>query len=158
MFTLISANPVFLLDRIVDLRDLHPIPFIATKAYEILVPCPEPGGAVTSMEPTDPSLFLEYTFMVDAREKTDCGLWNFHNAMCVTYDYLDPTPATILTEVSRQIAKSKAQRVIVYGDGQRPDTGEQLGKEISGYGIKNVFFVKGGAPALRRLQKSGGGQ
>jgi hypothetical protein len=42
--------------------------------------------------------------------------------------------------------------VIVYGDGGRPDSGEYLGKEISGRGIKNVYFIRGGAPAVLLLE------
>jgi hypothetical protein len=70
--------------------------------------------------------------------------------MCVPFDYLDPTPEKTIQDLARRIASSGAKRVVVYGDGDEPDTGEQLGKEISGKGIKNVFFVKGGAPALRK--------
>jgi hypothetical protein len=51
-------------------------------------------------------------------------------------------------ELARSIAASGASRVVVYGDGGRPDSGEHLGREISGRGIKNVFFVRGGAAAV----------
>ena len=38
--------------------------------------------------------------------------------------------------------------MVVYGDGGDPDSGEQWAALLSGAGIKNVVFVKGGAPAL----------
>ncbi len=57
-------------------------------------------------------------------------------------------PDDHLQELAELIASSRATRVVVYGDGGRPDSGEHLGKEISGRGIKNVGFVEGGAPAL----------
>ena len=64
------------------------------------------------------------------------------------YDWLDPIPGADMQRLARAIAASRATRVVVYGDGERPDSGEHLGREISGRGIKNVSFVRGGAPAL----------
>ena len=57
-------------------------------------------------------------------------------------------PDDLLQALVETIAASGATRVVVYGDGGAPDSGEYLGREISGRGIKNVFFVTGGAPAL----------
>ena len=71
--------------------------------------------------------------------------------MNVPFDYLDPTPKDVLKNLARKIAVSGARRVIVYGDGDIPDTGEQLGREIAGYGIRNVFFLRGGAPVLKEV-------
>jgi hypothetical protein len=129
----------------------HPesIPLLAEEEYETLVPCPEPGGEVTALQPDDPQIRAENTFVVDARGEAAFADWHLEGAMRVTYDYLDPTPEAVIEELARRIARSRAQRVVVYGDGDDPDTGEQLGREISGKGIKNVFFVQGGAPALR---------
>ena len=73
--------------------------------------------------------------------------------MNVPYDYLDPTPPQVLRELARAIARSRARRVVVYGDGDRPDSGEQLAREISGHGIRNVCFIVGGAPALQEASK-----
>ena len=42
-----------------------------------------------------------------------------------------------------------ARKVIVYGDGDDPDSGRQLADAISGKGVKNVFHVRGGADALK---------
>ena len=125
------------------------IPMIAEQAYEVLVPCPEPGGVVTPVDATDAFKGSERTFWMDARPEEDYERWHHPQAANVTYDYLDPTPTPIIEELVRKIARSKAQRVFVYGDGDDPDTGEQLAREISGKGIRNVFFIQGGAPALR---------
>lgn len=124
------------------------IPLIAEQEYETLVPCPEPGGPVTSVEATDSLLTSEKTFWIDARPGEAFDRWHHPKAVNVTYDYLDPTPDDLIRELARKIARSKAQRVFVYGDGDDPDTGEQLGREISGKGIRNVFFITGGARAL----------
>ena len=40
-------------------------------------------------------------------------------------------------------------RIAVDGDGKIGSTGYELGRELSGHGIKNVFVVEGGADALR---------
>ena len=124
------------------------LPLVADKPYEILVPCPEPGGEVSPVTPADASLLSKDTFIVDARTKTAFDAWRFGHAENLTYDYLDPVPEADIKALTREIAASRAKRVVVYGDGDTPDTGEQLGKELSGHGIKNVCFVKGGAPAL----------
>ncbi len=129
----------------------HPekIPYFAGEAYQILVPCPEPGGEVTPLEATDPVIAQKDSFIVDARLKEDFAKWRFREARNLTYDYLDPTPKEAIEDLARAIASSRAKRVVVYGDGELPDTGEQLGKEIAANGIKNVFFVRGGVKALR---------
>ncbi len=137
---------------------IHPqaIPFIAEKEYEILVPCPEPGGKVTRIEASDRALWTRDVFLVDARSGKEFSTWRFREATNLTYDYLDPTPENLIQDLARGIASSRAKKVIVYGDGDTPDTGEQLGKEISGHGIKNVFFLLGGAPALMAKKAPGG--
>jgi rhodanese-related sulfurtransferase len=126
-----------------------PIPLIAKRAYDILVPCPEPGGKVDPLAAKDPRVRAADSFRVDARDKDDFASWHLPGAMNVTYDYLDPTPKAQIQKLAKAAARSKAKRVVVYGDGDNPDSGEQLGKELSGSGIKNVFYVRGGAPALR---------
>ena len=136
----------------------HPekIPYIAEEEYETLVPCPEPGGEVTLMEANDPLVRAEDSFVVDAREKAEHRAWKLGEAMNIPYDYLEPIPDEALKELVKRLQKSGAKRVVVYGDGKDPDSGEQAGKEISGKGIKNVFFVKGGAPALKGDEPGGG--
>jgi hypothetical protein len=125
------------------------ISIIAEQEYEVLVPCPEPGGAVTPVSARKSLTGSEPAFWMDARPAEDFKRWHHPPAANVTYDYLDPTPDQIIDALAGEIARSKAQRVFVYGDGDDPDTGEQLAREISGKGIRNVFFVKGGAQMLR---------
>lgn len=138
---------------------VHPegIPFVAEKNYQTLVPCPVAGGKVTALAPGDAVLRSSETFLIDAREENEFRSWSLPGAMNVPYDYLDPTPAKVLKEIAGRIASSGARRVVVIGDGQQPDSGKWLGKEISGKGIKNVFFVEGGAKALQAASGSGGG-
>ena len=124
----------------------HPekIPYIAEEEYETLVPCPEPGGEVTLLEANDPLVRAKDSFVVDARRKTEHQDWKLGEAMNIPYDYLEPRPE------ERRVLETRARKVVVYGDGENPDSGEQLANAISGKGVKNVFFVRGGAPALRR--------
>ena len=134
---------------------VHPnaIPYVATTEYETVVPCPVAGGEVTAIEADDPSLQDDTTLFVDARTSEEYQRIHYRDAVNVTYDYLEPTPEQTLKELARKLTSSKAHRVVVYGDGDEPDTGEQLGKEISGFGVKNVYFVRGGAPALVGTQR-----
>jgi len=131
------------------------IPFFAEEEYELFVPCPESAGEVTPMPADDPALRSEDTFVIDARSTEEFDTWSLRGAIHIPYDYLDPTPREVLEDLAATIARSRARRVVVYGDGDTPDTGEQLAKEISGNGIRNVFFVKGGAPALKSSEASG---
>jgi rhodanese-related sulfurtransferase len=124
------------------------IAFIENKQYEIFVPCPEPIGEV---EPMSPVVFLgmkdyDNVLIIDARSEDAYETWRFPGATHIEFDYLLPVCMGKLKE----IAGSGAQKVIVYGDGRSPDNGRELGRELSGNGIKNVFFVEGGAPALRK--------
>ncbi len=124
------------------------LPLVARTPYQILVPCPEPGGPVQPMPADTPDLTGERTFLVDARSVDEFGSSHLPGAVHLRYDWLDPVPDLRLRELTEAIASSGATRVVVYGDGGRPDSGEHLGREISGRGIKNVFFIEGGAPAL----------
>jgi hypothetical protein len=128
----------------------HPnaIPLVADQAYETLVPCPVSGGPAEPLAADDPALDGSAVFFVDARPADAFARSHADGAVSVPYDYLDPTPKEVLEALARDIARSGAQRLVVYGDGEEPDTGEELAKEISGFGIKNVHFVRGGAPAL----------
>lgn len=136
----------------------HPeaIPYIAPEEYEVLVPCPEPGGATSPLAADDPELAAATTFIIDARSPEEFDVFHFSTAVNVTFDYLEATPPEVLDDIAKRIARSKAQRVAVYGDGEDPDTGQELAKEIAGSGVKNVFFIQGGAPALRARVGAGG--
>ena len=124
------------------------LPLIARTPYQILVPCPEPGGQVQPLPADSPELIGVRTFLVDARPADEFDSRHLPEAIHLPYDWLDPVPDLCLQELAEAIAASGATRVVVYGDGGRPDSGEHLGREISGRGIKNVFFIEGGAPAL----------
>ena len=121
---------------------------VARTPYETLVPCPEPGGPVAAVSADAPVLGDERTFVVDARSPEAFAHGHLPGAVNLPYDWLDPVPEARLGELAAAIAASRARTVVVYGDGGRPDSGEHLGREISGRGIKNVHFVAGGAPAL----------
>jgi hypothetical protein len=124
------------------------LPFIATAPYQTLVPCPEPGGPVEPIAPDDPALASERTFIIDARPTVEYRRGHLPGAVSLPYDWLDPVPEDDLKRIAESIAASGARRVAVYGDGGRPDSGEHLGREISGRGIKNVGYISGGAPTV----------
>jgi predicted sulfurtransferase len=151
----IAAGISIAVGLLVHLLRPDAIPLIADQEYELFVPCPESGGEVTPVTADAPDLLADDTFVIDARSKEEFDAWRLRRAINISYDYLDPTPREALEDLAETIARSRARRVVVYGDGGTPDTGEQLAKEVSGHGIKNVFFVKGGAPELRSSEASG---
>lgn len=124
------------------------IPLVADKEYEILVPCPEPLGEVFPLEPAE--LAEEGTLVVDAREAEEFSEWHWPDARNVPFDFLEPVSSETVAEMIR----SKARRIAVYGDGEDPDSGRELARELAGRGARNVYYVPGGAP---RLQEYGGG-
>ena len=134
----------------VSVNALRPsgLPLVAHTPYQTLVPCPEPGGPAVAIGPDDPALASSRSFLIDARTRDEYRARHLAPAVSVPFDWLDPLPEATLEELARAIAGSRATRVVVYGDGGRPDSGEHLGREISGRGIKNVCFVRGGAPAV----------
>jgi rhodanese-related sulfurtransferase len=124
------------------------LPLVAVDPYETLVPCPEPGGPAEGVAADDPVVEDPHTFLLDARTPDEFAAWHLPGAVNVPYDWLDPLSEETLGELARSVAASRARVVVVYGDGGRPDSGEHLGREISGRGIHNVHFVVGGAAAL----------
>jgi hypothetical protein len=96
------------------------------------------------MAASDPAIWDPRTLLVDARPAAEHAAWHPDRAVHLAFDYLAPAPKA---EVSK-IAASGATRVVVVGDGGDPDSGEQLARELAGAGIRNVFFVQGGAKAL----------
>lgn len=135
----------------VNLLRVDGLPLVARTPYSTLVPCPEPGGPVETLDAGSPEVASPRSYLVDARSQSEFDTQRLPGAVNVHYDWLDPLPEGTLAELARSIAASGATRVVVYGDGGRPDSGEYLAKEISGRGIKNVHFIRGGAPvALAR--------
>ncbi|MFH0903203.1 MAG: rhodanese-like domain-containing protein [Pseudomonadota bacterium] len=120
------------------------IPLVAKAQYQILVPCPVVSGEVTPMAASDPRLHERGTLVVDARSSAAYEAWHFPDARNVPFDYLEPTPQCVIAD----IAGSGATLVVAYGDGDDPDTGHELASELSLKGIRNVYSVTGGAPAL----------
>jgi len=121
------------------------IPLVAGEAYEIFVPCPEPLGEVEALAPADPRILEARVKRIDARPSQDFAAWHLPEAENIPFDYLEGVPDAVV----RRVAASGAIRVVVYGDGQDPDSGRELARELAGRGVRNVFFVQGGAPALR---------
>jgi len=90
--------------------------------------------------------------LVDAREAEAFARWHLPGALSIPFDYLEPPSA----EAIKRVLATRARRVVVYGDGANPDSGEQLARALAGRGIRNLAFVKGGAPALQRRSSTGG--
>jgi rhodanese-related sulfurtransferase len=121
------------------------IALVADKDYQILVPCPEHvGKPARALQPHQLKDERQTALLVDARDKEAYIQWHLPGAISIPYDYLEPNPE------ERKILDTQARRVVVYGDGDSPDSGQQLANAISGKGLKNVFYIKGGAPALRK--------
>jgi hypothetical protein len=150
LFVLRDAGLILLVVAVVSLLANalrpHGLPLVARQEYETLVPCPEPGGPVTALTPSDPLLLASDTLVVDAGLTPP--LAGFAHVVRVPYDYLEPTAPAAIAGLIKAATHSAAKRIVVVGDGEAPDSGEQLGKELAGAGIKEVLFVKGGAPAL----------
>ena len=130
------------------------IAFVQRSEYQILVPCPEGSGDAQPIPAADPAVWDTHTLLVDARSAAEHQRWHPKGAIHIPFDYLEPTAA----EQVRRIASSGASRVVVFGDGGNPDSGEQLAREIAGKGIRNVRFVEGGAPLLEKAVVERGAQ
>lgn len=121
------------------------IPLVADRPYQVLVPCPEPLGEVDALAPAAALASEAGTVLVDARAAEDFAAWHLPAARHVPFDWLDPTPPATVDA----LAASGARRLVVYGDGGEPDSGRELARELAGRGLRNVFYVEGGAIALR---------
>ncbi|MFC1643011.1 rhodanese-like domain-containing protein [Myxococcota bacterium] len=135
------------------LRPNDKIAWIQQEEYEILVPCPEPTGEVTAMAPDDPALKDSASLVIDARSPKEFGSWHVPKALDIEFDWLGPPIDEEVKRVAKQVAASQSHRVIVYGDGDDPDSGREWARLLSGGGIKNVFYVTGGGPALKQRLK-----
>jgi hypothetical protein len=145
--TLLLAAVVGLLVNLA--RPQGGIPLVQQSEYQILVPCPEGSGEAPALAADAPELREARTMLVDARSAAEYAQGHWPGAINLPFDYLDPAPPA---EV-KKIASSGAARVAVFGDGGDPDSGEQLARELAGAGIRNIFFVAGGAPALDKVSK-----
>ncbi len=120
------------------------LPLVQETEYQILVPCPETSGEVETLTGLNLTGAPTETLVLDARSRGAYESWHVPGARNVPYDYLEAVASATL----RKLASSGAKRVVVYGDGENPDCGEHLAKELAGKGIRNVGFIVGGAPAL----------
>jgi hypothetical protein len=126
------------------LRPTGGLPLVRRSAYQILVPCPEVGGEVEGVPATTPWASEATTLVVDARSREAYARWHWPSARSLVFDYLSPVADGDL----QWMAASRAKRVLVYGDGDNPDSGMELARLLSASGIRNVFFVEGGARGL----------
>jgi len=124
------------------------IPLVADKPYQILVPCPEhQGKPAKPLAPDQVHAGEAGVALIDAREQEAFHRWHPPGAISIPFDYLEPKPE------EKKVLQTRARRVVVYGDGEDPDSGQQLANAIAGKGVRNVYFVKGGAPALKAVSK-----
>ena len=123
------------------------IPLVATQPYQIIVPCPVTGKgevhaiAADQVRWDDPA----HDLVVDCRDATAHQQWSPPHARYVPYDFLDP----ISEEGVMELLRTPAMRVVVVGDGGVPDSGQEMGAELAGQGLRNVHFVQGGAAAVQ---------
>lgn len=127
------------------------LPLIAANEFEILVPCPEPSGTATALAADDPKLRAPTTLVIDARCGEEYTTWHWPSAISVPFDWLAEHEQIEMDAhaIARRTARTGKHSVIVYGDGEDPDSGKQWAGLLIAAGIKNVFYVKGGSVALR---------
>lgn len=126
----------------------QPLPWIADEPYETLVPCPEQRRRVQGLEAVA-VLSSPRVLFIDARPRAAFAAWHQAGALHLPYDFLQPTPADELQAVARHLARRAARRVVVYGDGEQPDSGSLLAEDLAAHGLRHVFYLRGGAAALR---------
>ena len=127
-----------------------PVAWIADRPYTILVPCPEQVGDAMPLEPGDARIVDGKSLVVDARTRPQFEAWHLPGAWFVQFDWLGPPVDEEVAQIARRIAESGARRLVVYGDGDDPDSGKQWARLMAGAKLKNVLYVRGGAPQLKR--------
>ncbi len=148
---IVAALSVLLSLTVNAARSTKALPLVADKEYQVLVPCPEHEGSADALAAAKVRPGEQGVLLVDARDEEQRRSWKARGAVSIPYDFLEPSSPEML----RKVLNSRARRVVVFGDGDNPDSGEQLARELSGHGIRNVVFVKGGAPALKAALEGG---
>lgn len=109
----------------------------------IAAPCPEASAEVESIPSDDPR--IKEALVIDSRDTGSYEKWHYPDAINIVFDILDSPPA----EVVEGVIERNAELVVVYGDGDDPDSGEELARDLAGMGVKNVYFIEGGYSALQ---------
>lgn len=125
------------------------IAFIQDRPYDILVPCTESVGQASSIAATSLRAGDAASLIIDARSSDEYAAWHFPDAISVPFDWLGPPVQDEVGRLAKQVTATRAHRVVVYGDGDDPDSGREWARLLAGGGIRNVSYVEGGAPALR---------
>jgi hypothetical protein len=130
-------------------RGREGIAWIQTKPYDILVPCPESVGAASPIAAGSLVEGDAASLVIDARSAEEFSVWHFRDALNTPFDWLGPPVQEEVGHLAKNVAASRARRVVVYGDGDDPDSGREWARLLAGGGIRNVVYVEGGAKALR---------
>jgi hypothetical protein len=131
---------------------------IASKDFDILVPCPEPLGSAVAIAAADPRVADAKSLLIDARASDEYKAWHLPSAISIPFDWL-AEQEQITKEarlVAQSVARSAKHAVVVYGDDSDPDPGKQWAALLNTAGIRNVTYVAGGSVALRGLSASKG--
>ena len=134
-------------------RHKEKLSWIQVTPYDLLVPCAEPVGQAQIIQAGSPLVLDRTSLVIDARATSDYAEWHIEHAINVPFDWLGPPVQDDVTRVTQMITRSNVKRVIVYGDGDNPDSGREWARLLSGGGIRNVSFIDGGASAFRNLFK-----
>jgi len=133
----------------------QPLPWVQPTPYDILVPCPEVTGDATEIAANSPLLSASSTLLIDVRSPEEFSQWHAPKARNRPFDWLGPPVDAEVTQIAKELAMTGMQHVVVYGDGEDPDSGREWARILSGARLKNISFVHGGAPAIRRLSGDG---
>jgi hypothetical protein len=130
-------------------RPSERLPLVATKPYDIVVPCPEPVGSANPVTATSAYMRDFTSLVIDARTEDSFAAWHWPGAINVPFDWLGPPVQAEVERLAKRVTATKAKRLVIYGDGDDPDSGREWARLLAGGGIRNVFYVEGGAPALQ---------
>lgn len=144
-----------LLAFLTNLGRAEPMKWVQAEPYDILVPCPEVMGDATEIPADSAQLRATSTLILDVRSPQEYAQWHLGAARNQPFDWLGPPVDAEVKHLAKEVARTGAQRVVIYGDGGDPDSGREWGRILSGAGLKNIHFVAGGAPAIRAAAEKG---